>query len=1134
VQTNSSGTFQSGALVPGEYRALVSVKGFNPAELVLLVRVGNTASANFSLQIGSERELVEVQGSAQQVNTEQATVQGVLNSEQIENLPINGRNFLDLAQLEPGVQIQDGGNITKEGFSSISFGGRFGRTARIEVDGLDVSDEIFGSTTMNIPASAIQEFQISQSSLDLSTELTTSGAVNVTTRSGMNDIHGEGFVFFRDSRLAAALPTPLGLDEPFQRTQFGARVGGPVLRNKLFYFIDGERTLQHEAAPVLVAPPLDRYSSNFEAPFRENNLLAKADYEFAHGIRTFYRFSYFQNSFLSNGGKGFSIYSTKNITRTHVAGIDFNSGSFSHSIRFGFLKYENQVSDATQGSNLPLANYPVTIQIGNTGLITGPNGSARDAILQGDTQLKYDGSKTLGTSIIRYGVTFNRIQAAGYVPLGSLAPSVFTNLGDPEIEFAQDGPFPGGDANPLNYPVEIVTVSNGLGYLTTQAGMGLPAGSFPYHRFGAYFGASTKLKKRLTLIYGVRYAREPGRSDSQFPQIPELNALIPGLGNPVRTPNSNFAPQFGFAWDPTGKGKTVLRGGIGLFYENVLTIVAPQDPTFRIPSGNVFLLLPTACLGPNQPVPVSTFTQGVLEPTFCSATVGGVQTSAPVAIGTVANEMADFQKQYQAGSSFDLSAPNVNYVGSLLQQGLGSFGGMYDPNYRTPRSVQVNIGIQKEIRPGLIVSADYLRNVQTHYFLGIDENHSGDIRYFTKASAEKAIAATLSQCGAQTVDEGISAPCPQTFKDTNGNARSLQIGDFAANGLTSAADFGAMCSVAIGADYGCAFTGLNSNAPPLYFFKPVGRSVYNALQTKLAGIVHAWGGAPVTLQVSYALSRFENAGGGINAAGSFLSNADQDLGVPALDYAHPTRFTGASSLDRTHQLSFGGDAELPWGLRFGIMAHFWSPLSSALIVPNTNIGPGEIFRTDFTGDGTVQDPMPGTGVGSFDRGINGSNINRKLAAYNNTTALQLTPAGQVLVQNGLFTAEQLGVGDTLCYDNPQKLPMHSLCAIAPPVPLAPRGQVNLAWMRALDLRVSWRYRATERVSIEPSAGFYNLFNFANFDLPGNSLSGLLTGGAGQVNGTTKAEHNVNRVGVGTGVYSLGAPRQLEFGLRVIF
>ena len=145
--------------------------------------------------MGQESQTVEVSASEVLVNTSQATVQGVVTAEQIDNLPINGRNFLDLAQLEPGVQIQDGQNFdpTKAGFSSISFGGRFGRTARINVDGIDISDETVGTTTSNIPASAIAEFQLSQSSLDLSQDLTSSGAVNVTTRSGTNAVHGEAF-----------------------------------------------------------------------------------------------------------------------------------------------------------------------------------------------------------------------------------------------------------------------------------------------------------------------------------------------------------------------------------------------------------------------------------------------------------------------------------------------------------------------------------------------------------------------------------------------------------------------------------------------------------------------------------------------------------------------------------------------------------------------------------------------------------------------------------------------------------------------------------------------------------------------------------------------------------------------------
>ena len=242
LTSNPTGAFSSGPLAPGTYKLQLAAKGFSSQTTTIVVQVGNEASFNAKLQVGQESQIVEVQGTSVSVNTEQATVQGVLTSAQIENLPVNGRNFLDLAQLEPGVQIQDGQNFdpTKAGYSSISFGGRFGRTARINVDGVDVSDETVGTTTADIPASAIDEFQISQSSLDLSQDLTSSGAINVTTRSGTNALHGEAFGFFRDHSMAANAVG--GQDLYSQRSQYGARLGGPIIKNKLFFFGDGERT----------------------------------------------------------------------------------------------------------------------------------------------------------------------------------------------------------------------------------------------------------------------------------------------------------------------------------------------------------------------------------------------------------------------------------------------------------------------------------------------------------------------------------------------------------------------------------------------------------------------------------------------------------------------------------------------------------------------------------------------------------------------------------------------------------------------------------------------------------------------------------------------------------------------------
>src|SRR6266513_2845919 len=194
-EVTSAGTYNSGPLPPGQYVVRVAAKGFKTVEQTVVVAVGIITTANVTFELGSESTVLRVESSAIAVNTEQATVQGVLTSEQIENLPINGRNFLDLAQLEPGVQIQDGGTFdpTKNGFSSVSFGGRFGRTARIELDGVDISDETVGTTTANVPLDAIEEASLQQSSLDLSTELTSSGSVSLNTKSGTNGLHGDGF-----------------------------------------------------------------------------------------------------------------------------------------------------------------------------------------------------------------------------------------------------------------------------------------------------------------------------------------------------------------------------------------------------------------------------------------------------------------------------------------------------------------------------------------------------------------------------------------------------------------------------------------------------------------------------------------------------------------------------------------------------------------------------------------------------------------------------------------------------------------------------------------------------------------------------------------------------------------------------
>jgi hypothetical protein len=229
-------------------------------------------------------------------------------------------------------------------------------------------------------------------------------------------------------------------------------------------------------------------------------------------------------------------------------------------------------------------------------------------------------------------------------------------------------------------------------------------------------------------------------------------------------------------------------------------------------------------------------------------------------------------------------------------------------------------------------------------------------------------------------------------------------------------------------------------------------------------------------------------------------------------------------------------------LRFGAVGHVYSPLPQNLLLPGGgNFGIGGIFQTDITGDGSgdgsavypVGDPLPGTTLGSFGRKIKTNDLNGFLANYNANVAGGVTPAGQVLIGNGLFTAQQL----------------QAIGAVLPQVALAPQGQQGLGWLKTFDLKLSYPRKFGETFTVEPSVSVFNAFNNANFDLPSSTIGptlNLATGPCvpsappdsnqcnGTVNSTTSVQHNLNRVLPGSGVFDLGAPRVFEFGLKLSF
>jgi hypothetical protein len=1098
LESSGSGTYTSGALIPGNYDVKVEAKGFKTVALPVTVQVGVTSSGNVKLELGQESTVISVEAASLVVNTEQATVQGVLTAQQIDQLPINGRNFLDLAALEPGIQIQDGGGFdpTKNGFSSISFAGRFGRTARIELDGVDISDETVGTTTQNIPVSAIQEFAISQSSLDLSTELTSSGAVNVVTRSGSNAFHGEGFTYFRDHKYAGRYGNT---DVPFDRQQYGARFGGPMIKDKLFFFADWERTVQDQLQAVTLADPFTALSGSFNSPFHESMLVGRLDWNIKPSWRAFYRWTYNQNNnespFIPNT---YEPFSNRDNTPVQAAGLDVAQGSVSHSIRFGYTRFNNAIVDsASRKSSVDLAPG-VDVHIGPSNatgctsggfvFCSGVNILAPQATLQRNLQFKYDGSKIYGSHIIRYGIGVNRILGGGFAKFYSSQPTLRSSFTASNEAIAAAGPFAGGASNPLNWPVNRLRFGNGQGFFTEIPQLGFPAGGQFDTRFAWYIGDSWKAKRNLTITYGVRYVRDTGRSDSDLPALTLLDQWGPGLGNPPHQPNKNFAPQLGIAWSPGSSGKTVIRAGAGLYYENAVFNNILFDRPGRLPKGLFFGIF-DLCPSKSNTLP--------------GGTVVDASGICGQPIGSVVNQAIALQPVVQGAYAKAGSSTNPNYLAENYANGGNSTGNNFiGPDYRTPLSWQFNVGVQRELKPGTVLSVDYVRNVGMHFLLAYDTNHIGDARYLNKNAALAAISATNQGFG-----------CPDGVAGINCSiAAGASMIDFANNGLDSgtsylvgypAFEFG------LTPDTGAAFPGINPNLGENGMLFPIGRSVYNALQVSLrsnkANPVR--GVRNMMLQISYALSR----------ANSMAQ--DQDFINDAPDFANTSRYFGPNGLDRTHQLSFGGVFDFPYAFRLAYNGRVATALPVTLTLPATG-DPGEIFRTDVTGDGTTGDIVPGTNIGSFGRDVKVSGLNNLISGYNSSSGGKITPAGQALVSAGLFSQSQLV----------------ALGGVTPTLTAAPANQLANPPSLNMGVRFGWELKPGkvwssmgETLTLEPTVAIYNLFNFANY----HSLDGTLNGEALSANGTTAA-NRTNKVFGGSGIFSFGAPRTFEFGFRVTF
>ena len=1155
TRTGKNGSYVTEALPPGPYVLRVDGRDLLPAETTVTVTAGAVAKANFKLDW---------------INPGPPRLESRFPGNVPDNLPINGRNYLTAGELYPGVQAVDGAIYAagKNGFQSLSIDSSRGRTTHYDADEIEIMDETKGAATMNLPADGIREVVVSRVTPELFQSLNATGSVQVTTRSATgSDWHGDLWGNLRDQFLGLA-GFPAGRSD-YSRQQYGFGVGGAVIKDKAFLFVGGQRTKQDGFLPANIGFPAPNLAYPRSAYFRENMLIARLDYNLNENTKFFARFSY-DNA--NEVGPPNSLSSFRNQLNVPSAafGLDWNRGKFVHSARFGYQKMVNAINPDLGASLLdPLA--PFHIQLGSYSI--GPSVAGPRQTIQRDLFARYDSSTVYRVNhTVRFGGAVHRIVQGDFFAPGNFGPSVTSSNGLATISAVNSNPLlSGGADNPLNYPVGTITIFNGLGNFSENSAFNRPNGGHLDTRLEGYVGDTFNVIPNINVSVGVNYVFDTARTDSDLSAIPcsavntnivtappcqgtslllDQFGLAPQfvagvqqtLGLNVPRQYRDFSPQAGVAWDPGHNGRTLVRASGGMFFDNLLLQNTYQDRVNRLSTGQYNRSL-TLCPTGSVLFPDS----AALGHADVVSSVDGLDIATQICgqpIGSVATAIGDLQRQFQANQATVPGGPNVY----SLANSVANFGGMLAPTYRTPRIVHMSGGLERQMGERSMFSVDYVRELGTQFPLGIDTNHVGDASFLTDGtnpnSALNTYASELSAITATVTPAG----CPAALFAGSSSQASVEcylsrvpgasITDFARHGLDSSNAYCGPFPCSVLGKQQAAFGGINPAVGSNIMYFPAGRSQYQAVHA----VYHTSTAAnplrrvrQIDVSISYTFSRYRT-----NIAARDGSGGDYSSFTVAQDYNRPHfGHFGVSGLDRTHQLVFTPTIELPRGPRVSMIALLGSPLPLSAYIPQQNGGgvAGEIFRSDISGDGTVGDLLTGTFIGSTGK-YTATKINQAVKFYNLNVAGRLTPAGQDLVNAGLInTTQMLALG--------AYAPLISSCN--PPTPSCglPGRAATATWLKTVDLRLNWPFSVGERIKLEAQFAVFNVFNFANFGGPGGQLNGVLDGAPGTSlnnatspgicgNTTTFCTSRLDRIVPGSGTYSNGAPRQMEFGVRVRF
>ncbi|HSP91916.1 MAG TPA: TonB-dependent receptor [Vicinamibacterales bacterium] len=556
--TNETGRFRIPAVPAGAYTLTVSLDGFATVQRAgLTLEVGQVLAVDAALPPAGVSQEVTVTADAPVIEPGRTQTGAVVSRTEIENLPSNGRDFLSFSTQVAGVTGQQ---MSGQG-SGISFNGQRARSNNISVDGVDANGALNGNTRLTLSQEAVREFQVVTSQFAPEFGRAAGGLVNIVSRSGTNDFRGNAFLYVRDESMDARNAFVTEGKPQFERQNYGGTFGGPLKRNRTFFFGAVERMQRDESGvitisdsavaainAVLAARPIPNSGVTSIAtgvyPITRRDTLVsfKLDHTLNANNTLAFRYTYGESNEGNAGGVG-------------IGGLVAESGGGGQRNRdqsflgtwtqvispalLGELRVQVAPRDLTQ-----YANDEVGPRVSISGVATWGRNTNFPVILdETTTQGSYTMSWQRGRHFVKFGGDIAHIASTSSFPVSFAGSFTFGSL---------------------------ATFTAGTPTTFTQ-GFGNPQIDLPDTMYAVFAQDSWSLSDRLTLVYGLRYDY-----DAQPQNVPRdrSNPIEAPLDDGIHRDGNNVSPRAGFTWDPIGGGRTLIRGGYGRFYDKVFLLVA--------------------------------------------------------------------------------------------------------------------------------------------------------------------------------------------------------------------------------------------------------------------------------------------------------------------------------------------------------------------------------------------------------------------------------------------------------------------------------------------------------------------------------------------------------------------------------